>query len=446
MLLTKRHLLMILCLLVFGAALAAQGQETPPPQQATVDAAVQTLIAQTQGADTQMQMTGTIQAALESALTATAQAQTLALTATPPPAPVDWSNVSLASSTEIDLAAGPGRTAAYLAPDGEKFAYLDDSSLCVYEGETQGNCIELEDQIRRMDEESVRWSPDSRYLTFTENFLVMLVDADVWVWDTVENTLTDLTDDGLDEIGFTEDDWTGIDLAPDWMPDGRILFLRYSRIAGQFMPADIYAVSIDGQEEKLGTIQLSDPFNDPLSVYNLDVEGSQLVYLHAAPNELPDDGVWISDLDGGSARQLIHTERERMPFAVDLSPDGRYVLVITIPPYDLKYTPETSVAYVVDVESGEAQPIDPEAFVAGAGWTPEGSGLIYLTFQPLETESVGGVYVSATPGKAGTLLLDGRYSVPTSRWRQPLVWGANEVVLLSRSPEQKGILLAQLAR
>ena len=445
--LSKRHLFAVMCLLVFGAALATQGQETtPPPEQATVDAAVQTLIAQTQGADAQMQITGTIQAALESALTATAQAQILALTATPTPTVVDWSNVTLASATEIDLRAGPGRTGAFLAPDGEKFAYLDDNTLCLYEGETKGNCVDLEDQVRGLDDESIRWSPDSRYLTFTENFLVMFVDSDIWMWDTVENTLTDLTQDNRDEVPITGDDWDGVDLAPDWTPDGRILFLRYSRTGGQFMPANIFTVTVDGEEEQLGTIHLTDPFNDALSVYNLDVEGNQLVYLHAAASGMPDDGVWISDLDGSSARQIVHTERERMPVTVDLSPDGRYVLVITVPPFDLEYTAETSVAYLVEVETGDTMLIDPKAFVAGAGWTPEGSGLIYLTFNPLKAEPEGAVYVSATPGKAGDMILDARYSVPTSRWRQSLVWGANDTVLLASAPGQSTITLVQLQR
>jgi Tol biopolymer transport system component len=319
------------------------------------------------------------------------------------------------------------------------------NTLCLYEGETQGNCIDVDDQVRGLDPESIRWSPDSRYVTFTENFLVMLVDSDIWMWDTVENTLTDLTDDGVDEIGFTEDTWDGVDLAPDWTPDGRILFLRYSRIAGQHMPANIFTVTVDGEEEQLGSIQLSDSFNDPISVYNLDVEGNQLAYIHAAPDEMPDDGIWISDLDGSNARQIVHTERERAPFAVDLSPDGRYALVITIPPYDMTFEAETSTFYLVNVESGKIQPIDPDHFVAGAGWTPEGSGLIYLTFQPLEGERQGDAYFSATPGKAGSLLLDERFNVPTGRQRQSLVWGTNDVVLLSRSPQQ-GIVLAQMQR
>lgn len=444
----KRQIGMVISLLLFGAALVAHGQETPSPtrspQEATVDAAVQTLIARTQGADAQMQMTGTIQVALENALTATAQAQTLALTATPTPVPIDWSNVSVASTIDIDLMAGPGRSAAYLAPDGEHYAYLRGNTFCLYETVVQKNCIDLGGRMRGLDVEIVRWSPDSRYVSFTENFLMMLVDSDIWVWDTVENTLTDLTDDGENDFGFADDTWTGIDLAPDWTPDGRILFLRYSRVDGQIMPADIYTVTVDGQEEKIGTIQLSDPFNDPVSVYNLDVEGDQLVYIHAAPNAMPDDGVWISNLDGSNARQIIHTERDRIPFAVDLSPDGRYVLVSTIFPNNMQYEPETSSVYLVDVNEGDMRLIDPQHFVAGAGWTPQGSGLIYLVYLPGETRE-GGVYFSAKPGKAGIELFDSRFNVPTGRLQQSLVWGTNDVVLLSRSP-MEGIVLAQMAR
>jgi hypothetical protein len=159
---------------------------------------------------------------------------------------------------------------------------------------------------------------------------------------------------------------------------------------------------------------------------------------------MPDDGIWISNLDGSSARHVLFTERERIPFAVDLSPDGRYALVLTVPPMDRRYEAETSAVYLVDVEAGAMRLIDPEHYVSGAGWTREGSGLIYVVFQPLE-EQRSAVYFSAKPGKPGSLLIDDALNVPTGRQRQSLVWGANDVVLLSRSPE-RGIVLAQMAK
>ncbi len=443
---SKRHLLTVICLLLLTVALAAQAQaqETPPPGQATVDAAVSTLIAQTQGAPVQMNMTQTIQAALQSALTATAQAQIAALTATPTPTPVNWSNVQVASTTDIDLMAGPGATSAFLAPDGEHFAHRAGDTFCLYTGTSKGNCIELGDEFSSMDSESPRWSPDSRYLAFTEDFFRTFNDSDIWVWDTVSNELHDLTDDGTGRLNPAGDNWKDVDLLPHWLPDGRLLFLRYNRLEGQIYPPEIYTINADGSGlEKLGTIQLSDPYNDPFAIYALDVSANQLIYNHGANRESPDDGVWISDLDGGNARHIIHTEREHFPMAVDLSPDGRYVLVVS-QFIALGQQAEESPLYVVNVASGEMHLIDPERYVFGAGWTPEGSGLLYVVSQP-QDEAQEGLYFSDTPGKAGRLVLAGHYNIPSSLLRQSFVWGANDAVLLARSPV-KGLVLAQIQR
>ena len=44
--------------------------------------------------------------------------------------------------------------------------------------------------------ESIRWSPDSRYLAFTENFFRRFTEPDIWVLDTTTWNVTDITDDG----------------------------------------------------------------------------------------------------------------------------------------------------------------------------------------------------------------------------------------------------------
>lgn len=122
----KRYLSAGAMLVLLAAVLifTAFAQEGEPVPQATIDAAVATLIAQTEQPFT---VTQTIQAALAQALTATAQTPT-----TQNLQPFDVSGLILGQATGLDLLAGPGRTAAYLAPDGEHFAYLEGSSRLVW--------------------------------------------------------------------------------------------------------------------------------------------------------------------------------------------------------------------------------------------------------------------------------------------------------------------------
>ncbi len=161
----KRRLFIALILAALALALTAQAQDIPPIPQPTIDAAVSTLIAQTQQAPAQIAATRTIQAALQQALTGTAQA------ALPTPAPtLDVSSLSVTGTTDLDLLAGPARTLALLAPDGAHFAHFEGSQVCIYAGNVQQNCTDFPDDLRSLDLETVRWSPDSRYLVMTENF------------------------------------------------------------------------------------------------------------------------------------------------------------------------------------------------------------------------------------------------------------------------------------
>src|SRR4051794_25838268 len=89
-----------------------------------------------------------------------------------------------AKATTLDLVAGPARTSAFLAPDGSRFAYFKGNNLCLYTiaGE-EGDCITLDNDIH-MDMDTVRWSPDGAQLAFSENFIQLFRDSDIWLYDT----------------------------------------------------------------------------------------------------------------------------------------------------------------------------------------------------------------------------------------------------------------------
>ncbi|MEP7292908.1 MAG: hypothetical protein ABI835_14085 [Chloroflexota bacterium] len=418
-------------LLVF--AFAAQAQDDPTPTEQSVSDAVATLLAQTQQAPAQINLTQTVQVALEQALTATAQAAT--------PAPVDAATLEVVSTTEIDLVAGPARTSVYLAPDGERFVYRAGNSLCLYaQDTTEPQCTELPAPMSALDPDSVRWSPDSRTITFTENFFVMLVDADVWVWDTTADEVSDLTDDGSNHISFgSSDDWHDIDIAPTWLPDGRIVFLRYSRVNDVIAPPEILVIAPDGSGlEKLGEIEMSAGF----AVYALDATEDHLFYNYFLPHDVPENGIWTSNLDGSNPEQIAQTEQQSTPSSVSESPDGRYALITTQYPGFGDYRPEVSIAQVLDLESGEILLIDPERYVVSGGWSPDGSAFVYLVNDPSKVEE-SGLYITHTAGEAGRLLVAGRFLQGTAFQRQPLMWGANNTILLARAPGS-GIVIVKL--
>ncbi len=436
----KWRLMIVLALMGIGIALtAARAQQDQPITQPTVDAAVATLIAQTQAAPAHLNATQTIQSALNQALTAT---QMALITPTLTPQSFDASSLKVTNTAEVDLLAGPAGTAAYLAPDGEHFAYLNVAAdtLCIYQATTQQNCFDLSQQVKGIDSETPRWSPDSRYLAFTEEFFRSLRDPDIWVLDTQTGKAADLTDDGSTKIDLGAD-WLDIDVFPRWTSDGKIIFLRYSRKSGQILPPEVHEIAPDGTGDRtLGT--LLDP--DPFAVYALDVWRDKLVYAYTSQAGSISDGVWISDFDGTNRRQVMHAAHNRPIDGVEMSPDGKYILITaenTTNPASIK--PEDSRFSLIDATTGKPFLIDPDRPVKGAGWSPQGSALIYIAHDVANLDDL--VYVSNTPGEAGKPLegLQGHYNIATPRLIPPLIWGANNTILISHSPD-KGIVLLQL--
>lgn len=111
---------------LFGRTALAQDSDS----QATIDAFVSGAFTQTAQAESQPNMTQTLAAAFNAAQTATKAAQaTPTPTPTATPEPFNADALEVVSVTELDFIAGPGRSSAYLSPDGTRFAYIGGDGL-----------------------------------------------------------------------------------------------------------------------------------------------------------------------------------------------------------------------------------------------------------------------------------------------------------------------------
>ena len=356
--------------------------------------------------------------------------------------------VTVGSIESFHPVAGPGRTSAYLSPDGSRYAYKDDT-ICIYTiaGEElvcTPDDEESRDLLARVDNETVRWSPDGRWLVMTQPALVMLDDADLWVMDTESGALTNVTDDGYDDSIFPADEVppsVTVDLAPRWLPDSRLVFLRYDLAFGS---PEAYVIAPEGGiAERLG--QLSDFDVFPAYVLDVSPDGEQLAYNIYTRSE-GESGVWIYDIEADETEQALATETQLSPFMIEYSADGRYLLTNDARFGALRGSPnDESPMRVIDVETGKSFEVDDRFIVAAAGWSPDGSGLLYIA-RDYQNQDNSGLYYTSTPGEPGELILPRqRLMPPTSRTMQPIEWGANDVILLS-DYEDNQLLVIQLER
>lgn len=360
--------------------------------------------------------------------------------------PADVAALEVVDAMAFDLLAGPMSTSAYLSPDGTRIAYFDGRQFCLLEaaaGDEQVCSPEAQgDVLTALDTETVRLSPDGRWLVFTTDGLRLNMDNDIWVMDTTDGALVNVTDDQYDGAIIGAGDATtsyDFDTAPCWTPDNRIAFIRYAGgIGGE---AAIVLVSPEGGDmEMVGVIAGS----VPVQSYALACapSGTQFAYNYDGRADERMAGVWMMDVATGAARQVYHTEPALTPLSLAFSPDEQYILSIDRRREGVRmtYQPNDSGVRVIAVESGEQTLIDPDRYVLGAGWLPRGHALAYLVRDPLE-DATNGVYVTADASESGRQVYAGMVSPHTSMLRQPLVWSANNSLLVSRAPERGIVVL-----
>ena len=353
-----------------------------------------------------------------------------------------------AEVTRLDLLAGPGGTAAFLAPDGSRFAYFDANELCFYtlDGVKQ-DCFNFEGTDLRLDRETPRWSPDSTKLAFAEPFLVTFRDSDIWVFDSTTGKLTDMSNDPTrgEKMPLGEDaaaENLTVDLAPQWSSDSHfVYFVRYTFKQVREARADIYRLNVNtGDTEEVARIASNIPFStyafalapdDTRIVYNLDTRGEER------------DGTWFLDLTDSRDRFAGAPVEDTFPTAYQFSADGTQLLVNGASLRVLAgkaANPEHSPVYTLPASGGRQQSLDTQHHVYNAGWVANSTALVYTTFNPREPDS-DGLFVAPAPGEAGDMVLPGRFVAPTGQNRLPLLWAANNTLLLSEGPDFKLVVV-----
>lgn len=351
---------------------------------------------------------------------------------------LDIEAIRVVSTTEIDLPLTSLDTAAYLAPNGRYFAYVSGNNLCLYEGVTEQKCVSLGENGNQFDRTSFHWSPDSRYLAFTENFYILFVDADIWVWDTMTDSILNLTDDGDNSIAVSNQEWKNIDVLPTWLDDGRIAFLRFGRETREdLLPLEVHAVSPETSEtELLGTLEALKTF----WIYALDANASHLWYNYNF-HETPERGIWFSDLNTENLQQVLGTDEDFLISGITVAPNGDYALLNTPSSLEI-FLPSASKMQLLDLTSGEVLLVNPEHHVITAAWSPDGTMLSYIVNDNGNDEE-NGLYITENFGEPGQQVLAGNFLPTVQGQRQSIRWAANNTILLSRSPEQD-ILMVEL--
>lgn len=381
----------------------------------------------------------------------------------------DYGQYEVLAVQELDLNAGLTRISAHLAPDGTQFAHIENGEVCIYalaDGTwTEDHCFTADAQVLG-EPEGMRWSPDGRYLTLStyEQALLLALDTDIQVLDAGTGAITNLTDDAF-EGGWLTHVAGNLDLAPRWMDDDTLIFIRYAAnmdadpaaaLWQQFAPAALYAVSLPAADGIMPP-ELRADITTPDSIFPayllaVDVARNRAAY-NADVTSLQDGvPVWQTMLNGsGGDRVLTPGVPGLGILSMDYSEDGRYLMTQSL---HWQRADFGLTVRAIDAETGKPIDIDPRfpaaventgptgPVIVGAGWSPTGSAVAYIVRGGDNAEE-SGLYLASAPGEPGRLILAGDYFGTTCCQRRPITWAANDVIMLGRAGGQ-GVLLVQL--
>jgi len=366
--------------------------------------------------------------------------------ATPAPVPLDTLEVS--DTVEYALLAGPLNTAAFLSPDGERFLHVSPDGLCLYQ--TLGEriaCYTLADP-NAYNPGSFQWSPDGHFIAFV-NGREDFADTDLMILDTVTGIVTNLTDDGTD-VSPLRPAQAGVpgntDIAPRFSGDSsQIYFLRYEPV-GDTVQIGLYSIPVSGGEPVLLQILSPDVAETGyIHLWDIAPDSSTIVYA-AQPSE-GNHELRLMDMATGEVSVLyaVDMESEMGIQLLDFSPRGDAVLWhdARLSAYGMMTTTNPPIAAHITTLEGMTFDAVTDSGAMIAGWSPDGTALVYLV-RDFQDTTRGGIYV-AYPGEAGRQVYsvdDPLMTLTAPNITYQLDWSANNALLVTYGGQERLLALS----
>jgi TolB protein len=249
------------------------------------------------------------------------------------------------------------------------------------------------------DDLAPAWSPDGRMIAFTRtdgpappSTAVPLPEEEIYV----------MSSDGADRRRLTRND--ALDHAPDWLPDGRIVFVSCPPSERELPECSLVAIRPDGSgREKLAQLG---------AVFDLagSPDGRRVVYSQLkGQSHYQDFELHVANLDGSDHRQL--TDDDTGDASPAWSPDGTKIAFVSNRAESARcWTHDcegyTNELYVMDVAGGDVSRLTETPHEEQTpAWSPDGERIVYS--RVLDAFAAYELYVVNADGGCPTRLIPG---------------------------------------
>lgn len=339
---------------------------------------------------------------------------------------------------------------AVVSPDGERIAVLTGNQVCIWtpRGERQV-CAVLSRETpnafnllaTNIDSGSLVFSPDGKYLAFTEDFYRRLLEPDIYLMDTTTGQITALTGDTDTRYRpGANANYASLDIMPTFSPDGQsVYFVRNTTTNGKVNPPLLCKIPITGGvATKLAELALI-----PISVLSMDwlPGGKQIVMAVFSPSaKEPTAGIYLINADGTGGKNIY-----QISGYADVRPsaDGKFLMAFNARiqgEFATRF--EMATSFIHNLDGTLAAPISPDLGARWAAFAPEGAAIAYIAREK-DTLNLAGLYIAEAAGAPGRRIYEAPVIAPgNARGTQyrALQWAKNGVMVISGA-ELKPIVL-----
>ncbi|MBN1500457.1 MAG: hypothetical protein JW982_09885 [Spirochaetes bacterium] len=298
---------------------------------------------------------------------------------------IDTEEIIILNRKEIKL---ENFTFINCSPDGKYISGYSkkNDALIIYDPYIGKTVYESPYAKGSIDHNNVQWSPDSRYLAFTEDWNRRARDSDIWLLDSSTWTIKNLTDDNYQGGWFNEIEHY-IDFSPTWTQNSdSIIFIRST----MQRDAAFYQISVKGGIPE----KLFQPVPNNLPIWLsawLNSKTGRLYYtIDLVKRSEPENGIWSYDL---SSKQVFHhlysNEQSSIPYLIDYSDKTDTGLIAYL--YELnQYTIDfkSNYFYIWESKSDKIHPVAFSTFsenkyrISNAILSPDGKKIMAVVKTP----------------------------------------------------------------